>query len=293
MATVYLVDALPYVFRAYFSIPASMVDGGGNPVGAVFGYAGFLHRLIEHDKPTHLAVAFDESLNSSFRNEFYAPYKAQRELPPKELEAQLTNCQRVTRALGAPVFVDKRYEADDIIGTLAKRLVKQGHTIVVVTADKDLCQLVSDRVTVYDLAKEVRLGPPEVFTKLGVRPEQVADFLGLAGDAVDNIPGIKGIGPKTATALLAVFPSLEALYERLDEVAALPIRGAKTLAPKLAAGREMAFLSRRLATVADDAPVSAGLDQLKYGGPDYEQVDTVYSELGFEGMRRKIMSSVR
>ena len=288
MSTVYLVDALPYVFRAYFSIPPSMLDTAGNPANAVFGFAGFLLKLLETDRPTHLAVAFDESLNSSFRNEYYPAYKAQRELPPPELERQLTNCQRVSKALGAATFVDKRYEADDIIATLTKRMVDAGHRVVVVTADKDMCQLVSDTVSVYDLAKEVRLGPPEVFTKLGVRPEQVPDFLGLAGDAVDNIPGIKGVGPKTATALLAHFANLEALYERLPEVPGLPIRGAKSLHDKLAAGRDAAFLSRRLATVAYDAPVAAGFAELRYGGPDARAADALFAELGFEGMRRRV-----
>lgn len=291
MATIYLVDALPYVFRAYFSIPTSMTDRAGNQVGAVYGFAGFLWRLIDHDRPTHVAVAFDESLNTSFRNEFYPGYKAQRDLPPMELERQLANCQRVSRALGCATFSDPRYEADDILATLAKRLVDAGHTAVVVTADKDLCQLVSDRISVYDLAKNVRLGPGQVVEKMGVRAEQVPDFLGLAGDAVDNIPGIKGVGPKTATALLRVFPSLEALYERIDEVITLPIRGARLLAAKLVAGKEMAFLSRRLATVSYDAPVAAGLDDLSYGGPRCAEAESLFEELGFDGMRKRVACS--
>lgn len=291
MATVYLVDALPYVFRAYFSLPTSMKCPAGNPIGAVKGYADTLWRLLEHDRPTHLAVAFDESLNSSFRNEFYAPYKAQRELPPADLERQLHNCQRVSRALGCATFVDKRYEADDIIATLARRMLDAGHNVVVVTADKDMCQLVTDRVSIYDLGKDVRLGPAEVVTKMGVRAEQVPDFLGLAGDAVDNIPGIKGVGPKTATALLAHFPNLEAMYERLSEVASLPIRGAKALAPKLEAGKEMAFLSRRLATVAYDAPVKATFADLEHRGPNRPEAESLFEELGFETLRRKVHGS--
>ena len=290
MATVYLVDSLPYVFRAYFSIPTSMKCPAGNAVGAVYGYAGFLWRLLEHDRPTHVAVAFDESLNSSFRNEFYPAYKAQRELPPPELERQLNNCQRVSRALGCATFVDKRYEADDIIATLSRRMVEAGHKVVVVTADKDLCQLVTADVSVYDLAKDVRLGPAEVVTKMGVKAAQVPDLLGLAGDAVDNIPGIKGIGPKTATALLAHFADLDDLYARIGEVATLPVRGAKTLAEKLVAGRDMAYLSRRLATVAYDAPVTAGFADLAHAGPRRAEADALFRELGFEGMRKRVAS---
>lgn len=195
------------------------------------------------------------------------------------------------RALGCATFAHQRYEADDIIATLTRRMVDAGHLVVVVTADKDICQLVSDKVTVYDLAKDVRLGPKEVVTKMGVKAEQVPDFLGLAGDAVDNIPGIKGIGPKTATALLAHFPNLEALYERLPEVAGLPIRGAKALAPKIEAGKEMAFLSRRLATVAYDAPVTAGFADLIHRGPKHAEAEALFKELGFDGMRKRMQAA--
>ncbi len=281
MATVHLVDASPYIFRAYFSLPETMTDPKGRPVNAVYGFKEFLLQLAKTEQPTHLGVAFDESLTTSFRNEIYPEYKAQRELPPAELEAQLKDCQEVTAALGAAVFVSRRYEADDLIGTLVHRLTDKGHGAVVVTSDKDLAQLVSEDVTLLDFARDIRYGPAEVEEKFGVRPDQIADFLALAGDAVDNIPGVKGVGKKTATALLRAFGDLDALYARLDEVADLSLRGAASVGRKLAEQRDQAFLSRRLTVVAVDAPAAADLDELRYTGADPALVGPLFDRLGF------------
>jgi len=289
-STVYLVDASPYIFRAWFSLPSSMVSPAGEPVAAVYGFTAFLLKLLEAERPTHLAVAFDESLNTSFRNEIYPAYKAQRELPPPELEAQLKACQDMAAALGATTCVDDRYEADDLIGTLVAGLTAVGHRAVVVSSDKDLAQLVSPEVQLYDFAREVRYGPREVVEKFGVRPEQIPDFLGLAGDAVDNIPGVAGVGAKSAVALLAHFRDLDELFTRLDEVPSLPIRGAKSLAGKLAAGRQEALLSRRLATIARDAPVAADLGELALAAIDHRRADELCDRLGFGSLRQRIRS---
>lgn len=281
MAIVHLVDASPYVFRAYFSIPESLTDPTGRPVNAVYGFKEFLLQLAKSEQPTHLGVAFDESLTTSFRNEIYPPYKAQRDLPPAQLEAQLKDCQEVAAALGAAVFVSRRYEADDLIGTLVHELLAQGHGAVVVTSDKDLAQLVSEEVSLLDFARDTRYGPAEVEAKFGVRPDQIADFLALAGDSVDNIPGVKGVGRKTATALLSAFGDLDALYARLDEVADLPLRGAATVRRKLEEQRDQAFLSRRLTVVAVDAPAAADLDGLRYTGADPARAGPLFERLGF------------
>ncbi|MEE8526179.1 MAG: 5'-3' exonuclease H3TH domain-containing protein, partial [Thermoanaerobaculia bacterium] len=259
--TIHLVDASPYIFRGFFSLPASMTGKAGLPVNAVYGFTQFLLRLIDEEDVTHLGLAFDKSLTTSFRNEIYPPYKAQRDLPPPELEAQLDWCQEIGEALGAAIYVDLRYEADDLLAALCHQLEPAGHRLVVVTSDKDLAQLVSERVTLFDFARGERYGPDEVLVKFGVRPRQIADYLGLAGDSVDNIPGVKGVGKKTAAALLAALGDLDAIYRRLDEVANLSIRGAKSLRKKLEEQRDMAFLSRRLATVARDAPATADLDE--------------------------------
>ncbi|MEM7586477.1 MAG: 5'-3' exonuclease H3TH domain-containing protein [Acidobacteriota bacterium] len=196
--TIHLVDASPYIFRAYFSIPSKMVGRSGLPVNAVYGFTQFLLRLVEQENVTHLGLTFDKSLTTSFRNDIYPPYKAQRELPPPELEAQQDWCQEVGEALGAAIYVDTRYEADDLVGTLCRQLEPEGHEIVVVTSDKDLAQLVNERVSLLDFAKDERYDPAAVVEKFGVRPDQIIDYLGLAGDAVDNIPGVKGVGKKTA-----------------------------------------------------------------------------------------------
>ncbi len=286
--TIHLVDASPYIFRGYFSIPTSMTGRAGTPVNAVYGFAQFLLRLIDEESVTHLGLAFDESLNTSFRNEVYPPYKAQRELPPPELEAQLRWCQQLGEAFGAAVYVDPRYEADDLVGTLCHQLTPAGHEIVVVTSDKDLAQLVGERVSLLDFAREQRYDPQAVVEKFGVRPDQIADYLGLAGDSVDNIPGVAGVGKKTAVALLAAMGSLEAVYERLGEVAALPIRGAKSLAGKLEAQREIAVLSKQLATIARDAPATADLEQLRLSGAEPELVDPLFEELGVKRLRERI-----
>ncbi len=288
MATAYLVDASPYIFRAYFSLPATITDPGGRPVHAVHGFAAFLIKLIEDEAPSHLAVAFDGSLTTSFRNEIYPDYKAQRELPPAELEAQLDDCRELAAALGAATFIDRRYEADDLIATLCRALTAAGHRVVVVSSDKDLCQLVGDRVELFDFARGERYDAAGVVEKFGVRPRQIPDYLGLAGDPVDNIPGVRGIGKKTAVALLGEFTDIEAVYAGLERVAELPLRGARALARRLEAGRADAFLSRRLATLADDAPAAAGLPRLALAGADRAAVERLFARLGFHGLVERI-----
>ena len=284
--TLHLVDASPYIFRAYFSIPSSFSNPAGEQVNAVYGFAHFLRRLQEVEEITHLALAFDESLNTSFRTDIYPPYKQQRDLPPPELEAQLSACQRLGQALGAATFADKRYEADDFIGTLCQRFNAAGHRIVVVSNDKDLAQLVTEEVVLFDFARDERYDPATVVDKFGVRPGQITDYLGLAGDSVDNIPGVKGVGKKTAVALLNAYDDLEAIYEHLDDIPSLSIRGARSLAGKLAEQREQAFLSKQLATLSYEAPAPATLEDLHLRGPQEELLDPLIEELGFDPLRR-------
>ena len=294
--SVYLIDASPYIFRAYFSLPDSLRDPAGQPVQAVYGFASFLLKLIADERPTHLGVTFDRSLNTSFRNDFYPAYKAQRALPPPELEAQLAACEEMAAALGTATFVDPTYEADDLIATLCDRLAEGGAdaasgAITIVTSDKDLAQLVDPRTSLYDFGKGTRMTAAEVEEKFGVRPDQVADLLGLAGDSVDNIPGVPGIGRKTAADLLSRFEHLEDLYERLEEVRQTPaIRGGKSLYVKLKASREMAILSKRLATVSREAPIPAGvgLADLLYQGADRAAVEALCLRLGFKTLPKRI-----
>jgi 5'-3' exonuclease len=294
--TVHLVDASPYIFRAHFSLPSSIKSPAGERTGAVYGFASFLLKLITDEKPTHLGVAFDRNLNGSFRNDFYPAYKAQRDEPPPEIVAQIDPCLEVAAALGAVPWIDDRYEADDLIATVCDAVTRRGHRAVVVTSDKDLAQLVSEQVTLLDFAKETRFTPADVREKFGVRPDQIVDLLALAGDPVDNIPGVPGIGRKTAADLLAAFGSVEELYTRLEDLRVSQIRGARSLYTKLTEARESAFLSKRLATVAYDAPLAPpadelaadGLRALAYRGADAEEVGALFDRLGFKGIRERV-----
>lgn len=294
MATVHMVDASPYIFRAHFSLPSSIKTPDGRPAAASYGFASFLLKLIADEKPTHLVVAFDRNLNGSFRNEIYPAYKEQRDAPPPELVAQIDTCLEIAAAIGAATFIDDRHEADDLIGALCQGLEKGGHGAVIVTSDKDLAQLVDERITLLDFGKGLRLDAAAVLEKFGVRPDQITDYLGLAGDTVDNIPGVKGIGPKSAAELLACFGRLEDIYKRLDELPWLSkeIRGAKSLHAKLAANREIALLSKQLATVSHQVPgVKADLKSLEYKGADPARIEELFKRLGFNKIRERVPST--
>lgn len=288
MATVHLVDASPYIFRAYHSLPVSLKSPEGQPINAVHGFLGFLLKLAQGERPTHLAVTFDRDLVGSFRNEFYPSYKQQREKPPAELEAQIDLCLEAAEIFGAACFIDDRYEADDLIATLARPLLGEGHRAVIVTSDKDLAQLVSDAVELFDFARGERYGPAQVKEKFGVGPEQITDLLGLAGDPVDNIPGVPGIGRKTAAEILSLFPTVEELYDRLEEIPNTRLRGARSLCDKLAAHREPALLSKLLATVATNAPVRATLSDLAWAGPDLERTAAFCERLGIKSFPSRL-----
>lgn len=266
--TVHLIDASPYLFRAFFSVPRSVADAQGRPINAVYGFGGFLTKYLADERPTHIAVTFDRHFNGSFRNEFYPPYKAHREASPPELDRQVDPCVALAEALGMATFIDERHEADDLIATIIRQTEATGAHYVIVTTDKDLAQLVSERVTLADPGRGLRFDPAGVEAKFGVRPDQITDYLGLAGDAVDNIPGVRGIGPKTAAQLLKRHGSLEGVFEhRAAAITASP-RIDSAMVAKLKEDAEIAALSKRLATVADDAPIEVTLDGLRYRGPE-------------------------
>ena len=288
MDTVYLIDASPYIFRAYFSLPSTIKSSAGQSVNAVYGYTEFLIQILTRASPTHIAVAFDGSLTTSFRNEFYPEYKAHRALPPAELEAQLDDCFQVTKALGMAAFIDDRYEADDLIGTLATQLVRDNHQVVVVSSDKDLMQLVNEQVTYWDFARDQRYDAAAVRAKFGVWPHQIVDMLALMGDAVDNIPGVKGVGRKTAVALLNHFERIEELYSSIDSLLQLPIRSGAALKKLLSEQKEAAFLSKRLAAIAGDAPVQSHISSLKYCGAREDLVEPLFSRLQLNRHKSRI-----
>ena len=288
----HLVDGSLYVFRAWHSMPDEFSDRDGHPVNAVHGFTRFLCELLEKARPGHIAVAFDASLTSSFRNAIYPSYKANRELPPADLEHQFVLCREVTAALGIPVLIDHSYEADDLIGSALWSLRGHGRCSVIVSADKDFGQLLGEHDEQWDYARNLRWGPAGVHEKLGVMPHQVADYLALCGDAVDNIPGVPGIGAKTAAALLAHFGSLDELLDRVDEVAFLRLRGAAACAAKLREHAEAARLYRRLTRIALDAPVPTAIDALHRRPGDAAALESLCERLRFGPLTRSRLSAL-
>lgn len=284
----YLIDASVYVFRAHYSLPDDMLDDEGNPIAALYGYCRFLGDFMERVKPEHVAVLFDESLTTSFRTEIYPEYKANREPAPPELKRQFAQCRRFTKALGLMSCAHPRYEADDLIGTLVHEGRAAGRPSTIVSRDKDLAQLMSKHDVFWDFAGKGKLKYEQIPENFGVWPEQIADFLALAGDSVDNIKGVPGVGKKTAEALLAHFGSLDDIYANLDAVHLVNVRGAKTLAAKLAAHKEDAMLARRLTGIACDAPFERPETGLRPVAPDLEAINGLYDEAGIgDSLRRQ------
>jgi len=282
----YLIDASVYVFRAYYSMPDDMVDDDGNPINALYGFCRFLGDFMEQVKPDYIAVLFDESLTTSFRTTIYPEYKANRDPAPPELKRQFEQCRRYTKALGLLLESHPEYEADDLIGTLVERGRVSGIPSTIVTRDKDLAQLVSRKDVFWDFAGKGKIKYDQIPDSFGVWPEQIADFLALAGDSVDNIKGVPGVGKKTATALLQHFGSLDDIYANLDSVHEVNVRGAKTLGQKLGTHREDAMLARKLTGIACDVPIEH--TDLRPSAPDLGAIHALFDEAGIgEALRRQ------
>ncbi len=286
---VYYVDASYFVFRAYHSMPPDMVDGDGNATHALYGFARFMSDLLEQVRPERIGIAFDQSLRSetSFRNSIYPAYKANREAPPADLERQFALCREFCRHMGLAEFASAEYEADDIIGTLAARSRAAGLRNVLVTRDKDLSQLIRDGDVFWDYGGNVRYHYHDIGPRFGVAPELIADFLALTGDTVDNIPGVPGVGKKTAAELFAVFGSLDELYANIDRVPTLKMRGAAAVAGRLRAHKEAAYLARQLTGIVCDMPLDATLDDLKPRPPNSVRLDSFFDSHGFGSILRQ------
>jgi 5'-3' exonuclease len=276
------VDGHVYIFRAYHSMPP-LPGPDGAPTGAVRGYASTLLKYLAEEEATHAAVCFDFALES-FRNEILPSYKSSRGLPPDDLEAQFGLCDELTRALGISVFVQERYEADDLIATLASQLAERGVQVVVVTSDKDLAQLVREDgcIVLHDLARGVTLDADGVRQRYGVSPDQIPDYLGLVGDAVDDLPGVPGVGPRTAAAALAAFGSIDHIPSDPRAWEAVPVRGAARAAAAIEAHRAQALRVRELATVERAVPgVRARLPELAWRGALRSQTEALFDRLGW------------
>jgi DNA polymerase-1 len=285
---VYLVDASIYIFRAWYSYQDTVTDSSGCLVNAVFGYADFLTSLLRQLKPRYIACAFDGSLATSFRNEIYPAYKANREPAPAELKYQFDLCRRLTRALGIAEYSSDRFEADDILATMASMMRAEQHPVTVITSDKDLTQLLQhEQDCWWDYARKIKLDHDGVLLRFGVKPDQIADMLALAGDVVDNIPGIPGIGPKTAAGLLQRFENLDGIYKNLHRVENSGLRGAARIKKLLIEHEADARLARQLTVVSDQVPLRNSCSCLKWQGVEKDQIKEISEDLGFSSFRRR------
>jgi len=283
---IYLIDASVFIFRSYYAVPNTLVDGDGNPVNALHGFARFIGDVLEQVKPTHLGVAFDESLSSSFRNKLYPAYKANREPAPLELKRQFALCREACEALGVACFSSNEYEADDVVGTLSVRARDAGHNMIILSRDKDLSQLVRQGDVYWDYIGEKRYAYADIADRFGVIPERMACYLAVMGDAVDNIRGVPGIGAKTASTLFRHFESIHHLYENLDQVLKLKLRNAGFVANQLRDHKDDALLARQLTEIACNMPLSADMNSLRRRAPDMQRLAAVYDAAGFGRLLR-------
>ncbi len=283
---VYLVDASIYIFRAWFTMPDTLTNDDGDPVNAVMGFADFLLNFLERETPEYMACAFDKSLSMSYRNEIYPDYKANRDPAPPELKRQFEYCRELVRAAGIAEFASERYEADDIIGTLSHNMRQHGLNSCIITGDKDLTQLLEPSDAWWEYAKNKRMKRNDVMEQFGVYPEQIADLLALAGDSVDNIPGIPGIGMKTAAHILKKFGTLENALANAEQVGTMKFRGAKRAQVLLQEHQDTARLSKQLTEIAHDKSMPTEQAALLRKPHCTESLDSLFNRLGFGNFRR-------
>ncbi|KNC13491.1 DNA polymerase I [Pantoea sp. RIT-PI-b] len=275
-----LVDGSSYLYRAYHAFPP-LTNSAGEPTGAMYGVLNMLKSLLMQYQPSHVAVVFDAK-GKTFRDELFEHYKSHRPPMPDDLRAQIEPLHEMVKAMGLPLLAVSGVEADDVIGTLALEAEKLGRPVLISTGDKDMAQLVTPAITLINTMTNTVLGPEEVEQKYGVPPTLIIDFLAMMGDSSDNIPGVPGVGEKTAQALLQGLGGMQSIYDNLDKVADLSFRGAKTMAAKLEQNRDVAFLSYQLATIKTDVALDLTCDQLIVNEPDVEALQTLFSRYEFK-----------
>jgi DNA polymerase-1 len=278
--TAYLIDGSAYIHRAYHAIQG-LISSQGLPTNAAFGFTRMLIKLMDERRPRYAAIFFD-ARGPTFRHQLYADYKANRPAMPEDMAVQIPYIKQIAAAYRLPVVEMAGYEADDLIGTLCRRLEAQGWSVVMITGDKDFFQLVSPRACLWDPMKDATTDLDRLRQILGVEPQQVVDVMGLSGDAADNIPGVPGIGPKTALGLVRAFGSLEGLYAQLDR---LPRKKQQESLQKF---KDQAFLSRQLATIRTDAPLSLQAQDLKVQDPDIPALSGLFKTLEFRQLQQSL-----
>jgi DNA polymerase-1 len=256
------------------------------PKNAILGYTRTLLRILKEHQPEYIAAAFEGA--TSFRNGMFEKYKANRAEVPEGLSPQILYCRRITEAMGIPTYRAENFEADDVIGTIAIKMWSRGYQAAIVTGDKDMAQLVRDGVRVYDLANNVWLDETGVRERFGVAPHQIPDLLALHGDAVDNIPGVPGVGPKTARQILSVCSGIEDLAAAGHRVKSLEMRSRERILQRIQDNMDAVRLSRKLATIRCDAPLDINPDTVRYRRGDREQLRVLFEELGFPRLMEEI-----
>ncbi|HGN1206130.1 DNA polymerase I [Proteus mirabilis] len=275
-----LVDGSSYLYRAYHAFPP-LTNSKGEPTGAMYGVLNMLRSLIIQYKPSHVAVVFDAK-GKTFRDELYEEYKSNRPPMPDDLREQIEPLHEMVQAMGLPLLSITGVEADDVIGTLALKAASDGRNVLISTGDKDMAQLVTPNITLINTMTNVILGPDEVKEKYGVPPELIIDFLALMGDSSDNIPGVPGVGEKTALGLLQGLGSLEDIYQQLDKIATLSFRGAKTLGAKMLEHEKVAKLSYQLATIKTDVALDKTFDDLVVNEPNLDKLLEMFTRYEFK-----------
>ena len=283
-----LVDGSSYLYRAFHAFPP-LTNSAGEPTGAMYGVLNMLKSLISQVQPSHIAVVFDAK-GKTFRDEMFEQYKSHRPPMPDDLRKQIQPLHDIIRALGIPLLVIEGVEADDVIGTLAVAASKANQKVLISTGDKDMAQLVDDNIMLINTMNNTLLDRDAVIEKYGIPPELIIDYLALMGDSADNIPGVAGVGEKTALGLLQGIGSMAEIYANLDKVAELPIRGAKKLGDKLLAEKEMADLSYRLATIKTDVVLDITPEQLTLGASNNEQLTEYFGRYEFKRWLNEVMN---
>ena len=283
-----LVDGSSYLYRAFHAFPP-LTNSAGEPTGAMYGVLNMLKSLISQVQPSHIAVVFDAK-GKTFRDEMFEQYKSHRPPMPDDLRKQIQPLHDIIRALGIPLLVIEGVEADDVIGTLAVAASKANQKVLISTGDKDMAQLVDDNIMLINTMNNTLLDRKAVIEKYGIPPELIIDYLALMGDSADNIPGVAGVGEKTALGLLQGIGSMAEIYANLDKVAELPIRGAKKLGDKLLAEKEMADLSYRLATIKTDVALDITPEQLTLGASNNDQLTEYFGRYEFKRWLNEVMN---
>ncbi|MGC9494467.1 5'-3' exonuclease, partial [Vibrio genomosp. F10] len=274
-----LIDGSSYLYRAFHAYPDSMTNGE-IPTNAIYGVVNMLRSMMRQFSSERIAVIFDAK-GKTFRDDMYPEYKANRPSMPDDLRCQIEPLHDVIRAMGLPLISIPGVEADDVIGTLSSQASEMGMPVLISTGDKDMAQLVNEHVTLINTMTNVVMDREGVIEKFGIPPELIIDYLALMGDKVDNIPGVPGVGDKTATALLQGIGSLEKIYENLDDIAALGFRGSKTMAKKLIDNKENADMSYQLATIKLDVALEETPESLLKSTPDVDALIKLYGKMVF------------